>query len=94
MIIAVDFDGTLEISGKPNLPLIERLQAAQRGGHTVILWTCREGDSLREALSFLLKAGFRPSLVNQNHPAAVRALGRNSRKVYADLYIDDKGTPP
>ena len=94
MIIAVDYDDTLAIGGEPNLPLIARLTDAQRQGHTVILWTCREGQSLRDAVEFLLRHGFRPNLINRNAPAAVRFAGHDSRKIYADLYIDDKAVKP
>lgn len=92
MIVAVDYDGTLESGGQINLPLIARLRAAQRRGDTVILWTCREGKRLQEALRALQGAGFRPQLVNANAPEAVRMLGHDPRKIYADIYIDDKGT--
>ena len=93
MIVAVDYDGTLELNGKLNMPLIASLRAAQRRGDTVILWTCREGKRLQEALLALRGAGFRPQLVNQNAPEAIRKLGHDPRKIYADLYIDDKGAP-
>ena len=91
MIIAVDFDGTLQFSnGKPNEDLLFRLKTEQRKGNTVILWTCREGKRLNEALIFLQKYGFRPNLVNQNSPQAIAMLGHDPRKIYADVYIDDK----
>ena len=90
MIIAVDYDGTLYSRNAVNLPLISQLRAAQRQGHTVILWTCREGESLREALSVLRSYGFIPNYANQNAPAAVQQLRRDSRKIFADVYIDDK----
>ena len=94
MIIAVDYDGTLENSGQINLQLIAALRTAQRRGDTVILWTCREGKRLGEALATLRTAGFRPNLVNANAPEAIRALGHDPRKIYADVYIDDKGATP
>ena len=91
MIIAVDFDGTLQLPDKaPNLRLISSLVNAQRKGNTVILWTCREGKTLIEALEFLRAYGFIPNLVNQNAPQTVKMLGQDPRKVYADIYIDDK----
>ena len=94
MIIAVDYDDTLIRGFEANLSLISRLIGAQRHGHVVILWTCREGKSLAEALDVLAGYGFRPSLVNQNAPAAVRHAGHDSRKIYADVYIDDKAVKP
>ena len=94
MIIAVDYDDTLAHEGQPNLPLIARLLGAQRQGHTVILWTCREGKTLQEALDLLARHGFRPNLVNRNAPEAIRYAGHDSRKIFADLYIDDKAVRP
>lgn len=93
MIVAVDYDGTLETHGKLNQPLIDALRDVQRSGNTVILWTCREGQSLQSALNALMRVGFRPQYVNCNTPEAVRRMGRDSRKIYADVYIDDKGVP-
>lgn len=90
MIIAVDFDGTLQIDGQPNAVLIRALKHEQSNGNAVILWTCREGRSLAEALQFLSRYGFRPNYANQNAPEAIRRLGHDSRKIYADVYIDDK----
>lgn len=91
MIVAVDFDGTLQLAdGSPNLHLIRRLKQAQRDGDTVILWTCREGASLREAARFLGQFGLVPDYFNSNCTKIVRKLGRDSRKIYADLYIDDR----
>ena len=90
MIIAVDFDGTLKVGGEPNLKLIQALRAKQAHGAKIILWTCREGGALSEALLFLAKYGFRPNYVNQNAPEAIAMLKRDPRKVYADVYIEDK----
>lgn len=90
MIFAVDFDGTLSIDGTPNVGLINRLISAQRRGGKVILWTCREGRRLAEAVQFCAKCGLRFNAVNANVPEAVRMLGHDPRKIYADVYIDDK----
>lgn len=95
MIIAVDFDGCLakKVNGKlvPNRGLITSLKQRQASGAVVILWTCREGRTLNEALAFLRTCGFVPNFVNRNCPEGIRKLGHDSRKVYADLYLDDKG---
>lgn len=91
MIIAVDFDGTLQLpDGSPNIALMNRLRANQMRGDIVILWTCRTGYRLDEALRFLAAYGWRPNLVNQNTPQAIKTLGHDPRKIYADVYIDDK----
>ena len=90
MIIAVDFDGTLKINDSANVMLINNLKRAQKNGDIVILWTCREGRSLGEAIRFLQQYKFSPNYINRNCPEAIRMMGHNSRKVYADMYIDDK----
>lgn len=91
MIIAVDFDGTLQLpDGSPNSSLFYTLRKRQRNGDTVILWTCREGRTLAEAVRFCTNNGLRFNMINQNSPHAIAALGCDSRKIYADLYIDDK----
>jgi len=91
VIIAVDFDGTLQINKEPNIRLIKQLRTAQKQGNIVILWTCREGKSLQEAVTFLKRNGFTPNYINCNAPQGIKIMGHDSRKVYADLYIDDKG---
>ena len=91
MIIAVDFDGTLQISGQGNEKLISWLKNQQKTGNIVILWTCREGKSLFEAVQFLRQYNFVPNFVNCNCPESIKRMGHDSRKVYADIYIDDKG---
>ena len=90
MIIAVDYDGTLEINDNMNMALIGKLKARQRSGDIIILWTCRDGKRLNEAVTKLLRVGFRPQLVNENAPSVINQLGYNPRKVLADVYIDDK----
>ena len=90
MIIAADFDGTLFHDGDLNIPLIVRLKKEQRRGNKVILWTCRHGRSLHEAVACLQQSGFRPDYVNCNAPEAIKRLKADPRKIYADVYIDDK----
>lgn len=91
MIIAVDFDGTLQFSdGSSNKMLFHELNNRQRNGDIIILWTCREGKRLQEALIFCLNNGLRFNYVNQSAPQGITFLGHDSRKIYADLYIDDK----
>ena len=91
MIIAVDFDGTIMLpGGNPNAQLIQCLRASQRNGNIVILWSCRTGSRLADAVKFCQKNGLNPNYVNANAPQAIRMLGSDPRKIYADIYIDDK----
>lgn len=94
-LIAVDFDGTLcedrypEI-GSANLGLIALLRAIQRQGGRLILWTCRSGDRLEEAVEWCGQHGLVFDAVNKNVPETVEKYGTDSRKITADMYIDDR----
>lgn len=96
--IAVDFDGTIVENrypkiGKPLPFAFETLKAMQAKGCTLILWTCREGLLLAEAVEFCKKNGVEFYAVNQNHPEEV-PLGAYPRKIDANYYIDDRALPP
>lgn len=95
MIIAVDFDGTLCIDeypsiGKPNTRLIKSLKSHIEHGHRVILWTCRTGAALDDAVAWCKTFGLYFDAVNENLPHIKESWGGDTRKVYADIYIDDK----
>ncbi len=95
-IIAVDFDGTLcedryPNIGEPNIPLLNALRELKKAGLIeIILWTCRKGNELDNAIRWLWNHDIQPDAVNSNLPRIIRAFGGDTRKVYADLYIDDK----
>lgn len=93
--IAVDFDGTLctnryPAMGKPRRWLIRKCKRWQKQGKTVILWTCRTGALLQDALLACDAWGFQPDFVNCNPPERVAFFQNDPRKIGADLYIDDK----
>ena len=90
MLIACDFDGTLYKDGQVNQKLIAYLRKMQKSGNIVILWTCRNPAMIAEAVGILRQYGFVPNFVNQNAPSAIKMLGHDPRKIYADIYIDDK----
>lgn len=94
-IIAVDFDGTLSLgewpnNGPANTELIGFLKERRKGGDKLILWTCREGNALQEAVKWCAKEGLEFDAINDNIPEMIELYGTNSRKVSCDYYIDDK----
>jgi len=95
MIIAVDFDGTIvtheyPIIGKDIPFAIDTLKRLQTEGmHQLILWTVREGDLLIEAVEYCRERGLVFYAVNSNYPD-VEQVEKQSRKVSADLYLDDR----
>ena len=93
---AVDFDGTLNFAGsypelgEPNRELIQFLKERRQEGDKVILWTCREGSLLKSAVKFCKNYGLEFDAVNDNLRENTEYFGSNSRKVFADYYIDDR----
>jgi len=94
-IIAVDFDGCLCKNDWPNIGLanldaIEELKAIQKRGNWIILWTCRCGEALEEAVAWCAKHQLYFDAVNENMPNIIRDFGSDTRKIYADEYWDDR----
>ena len=80
MIIAVDFDGTIVENRYPYIGnekpfAIETLKLLARDHHQVILWTCREGRLLQEAVEWCRQRGLEFYAVNcttpRKHPPAI-----------------------
>jgi hydroxymethylpyrimidine pyrophosphatase-like HAD family hydrolase len=93
-VIAVDFDGTIVEHaypriGKEMLFAFETLKALQRKGHKLILWTFRDGETLREAVEYCRSNGVEFYAVNKSYPEEEFDLSI-SRKINADLFIDDR----
>ena len=95
-IVAVDFDGTLSLDsqypniGRFNTHLYEALMKLKGIGWSIVLWTCREGKELKEAVEWCKMNGLEFDAVNEN-PSHVQF---KSRKVVADLYVDDRAYMP
>lgn len=94
-VYAIDFDGTLCFSkwpelGPPNKPLIEIMKEKQARGDKIILWTCRTGKEIDDAVEWCKEQGLIFDAVNTNIPEIIELYGEDGRKVSADYYIDDK----
>ncbi|GHU77825.1 hypothetical protein AGMMS49992_26850 [Clostridia bacterium] len=94
-VIAIDFDGTLCSDAYPDIgnareAIIKLAKEAQRYGANIVLWTCREGDLLNEALTWCKKHGLQFAAVNDNIPARKAFWGNNTRKVGYDEIWDDR----
>jgi len=97
MIIAVDFDGTLVENRYPEIGALkdgakEIMRRLYADGHYIILWTCRTGKPLIDAINFLLENGMSFSRVNDHNPdnLAQYGGGAEGKKIFAHVYIDDQ----
>ena len=94
-VIAVDFDGTLAKDrypniGEPNIKLINHLIKRKAYGDKLILWTCRIDKELDNAIEWCKEHGLEFDAVNDNLPEIIEAWDSNPRKIFADIYLDDR----
>lgn len=92
---AVDFDGTLCHNlypkiGYPIHEVIDYVKGLKDEGNTLILWTCRTGKELEEAIEWTKEQGLEFDEINANTQENIDKYSEDSRKVVADYYIDDK----
>lgn len=98
MIIAVDFDGILcrnafpEIGGV-DLDVLSLVKDLKGAGHEIVLWTTRNGKELSAAVEWCKLMGANFDAVNEPAPTNKAeyegVYPTESRKIYADIYIDD-----
>lgn len=93
--IAIDFDGTLCENeypdiGEPNWNVIYQAIQEQKHGAGIILWTCREGELLYNALEACAEWGLYFDAINDTLPEWKDHFGSSPRKIGADEYWDDK----
>jgi len=95
MKIAVDFDGTIvehrypEI-GEEKLFAFETLKQLQKQGHQLIMWTYRAGRELDEAVEYCKSKGLEFYAVNKSYPEETFDESKISRKIDAEVFIDDR----
>ena len=102
-IAVIDFDGTIvqhrfPLIGDPMPGAFETLKALKDAGWALILWTCRENDGykidkqyLKDAVEFCSENGVEFDGVNET-PLELEFRPEKTlrRKVYGDVYIDDR----
>ena len=93
--LAIDFDGTIVEDaypgiGKPKTSAFEPLKKLQSEGYRLILWTYRHGKTLDDAVEFCRKNGVEFYAVNSSFEGEIFDNTQASRKIDADLFIDDR----
>lgn len=94
-IAAVDFDGLLVENRFPEIgeirqDMFDAVKRLQERGWKIILWSCRTDDMLSEAIAFCTNHGLVPDAVNENIKEVQEYFGGDTRKVFANIYIDDR----
>lgn len=90
-VVAVDFDGTIVTHEYPEIdkPLpycIETLKKITDAGGKIILYTMRSGETLAQAVDYLIDNDIKLWGINKNPD---QHIWTDSPKVYAQIYIDD-----
>lgn len=96
MTIAIDFDGTIVENEYPKIGdermfATDTLKMLIKDRHQLILWTCREGQLLDEAINWCKERGVEFWAINKDFPEEdITKNQQFSRKIKADLFIDDR----
>ncbi len=93
--IAIDFDGCICTNaypkiGKPIFQTLKRAKSEKLDGAGLILWTCREGKALEEAVDACRNWGLEFNSINESLPEWLEEYKNNPRKVGASEYWDDR----
>lgn len=95
MIIAIDFDGTIVEHRYPEIGeeisfATETIRLLAQEQHKLILWTVREGKLLDQAVEWCRERGVEFYAINRDYPEESGEEKSFSRKLKADLFIDDR----
>lgn len=96
MIISIDFDDTIVHSGlyPTILGLKENAKEVINGfyydGNEILINTCRRDEFQAMAQEFLDSNGIKYHYINENLPRLIEAYKEDTRKLFSDIYIDDK----
>lgn len=95
IVLAIDFDGTIAEASypelgnpKPNVSYI--LKYLKWKGYYIIIWTCREDKDLDKIKEWCLLHDVPYDKINEHHPQLLECYKNDTRKICADIYIDDR----
>lgn len=102
LVLAVDFDGTITEESFPEVGALRQnadvvLRKLYEDGHKIVINTCRTGKYEGLAEYFLIKHEIPFHFINSNLPELITKYKQDSRKISADVYIDNRclmGLPP
>lgn len=94
-ILAIDFDGTIVTHAYPEIGelqknAVEAIRNLHAKGYYIIIWTCRFGQHQDNVERFLQSHGIPYDEINEHHPDVRDFYKNDTRKISADIYIDDR----
>lgn len=98
-VLAVDYDGTIITKHRyPCKEVIDKVKEFKKFGSEIVLWTCREGRLLDEAVAKCKEFGLEFDAVNSNAPSQLEYMKTMAekgealalRKIFANFYVDDR----
>ena len=102
-VLAVDYDDTLfkgsfPEKGSPKLDIIEKVKQFKECGAEIVLWTCREGWLLEEAVNRCKDFGIEFDAVNEIVRSQKEFMKQqleignefSTHKIFANFYLDDR----
>lgn len=94
-LFAIDFDNTIVYDAYPKIGNLipgakETMLKIKELGGLISIWTCRSGKHELMVKDFLDSNNIPYDYINESFEENVIMYGGDTRKVYADCYIDDK----
>lgn len=80
-----DYDDTIYGKSGINEDVVKVMRYLKKKGHLVILYTCRDGQSLNEAIAIMKEYKIPFDAINENPD-----FSTGSKKMYADLIVDNR----
>lgn len=95
IVLALDFDDTIVKSKFPEIirakkGAVKYINKLHKKGYYIIIWTCRHGEHIDMATKWLADNEILFHNINTQHPRLVEYYGNDTRKISADIYVDDK----
>lgn len=96
---AIDFDGTIAYDAYPEIGSLipgakETMAKIRELGGQIAIWTCRTHQAREDAKEFLKTNGIKYDKFNEPFDENVNQYGGDhARKIFADVYIDDRAFP-
>jgi hypothetical protein len=95
-ILAIDFDETITHHlaypdlGVPRPYAPEIFRRLKDEGFYIIIWTCREGEQLKKIEEWMKHYDMPFDMINEHHPYLNAHYKKDTRKILADIYIEDR----